>query len=78
MTWKATRPGRQERSRSTSVECVNSSITAGRLAARGASLKGDDQADREAHGGPDKAIYVYAIEDTNSWGKADWSLADLR
>lgn len=35
----------------------------GRVAARGVNLVGDDQADRKAHGGPDKAIYAYAVED---------------
>src|SRR5262249_39386923 len=35
----------------------------GRIAARGVNLEGDDQADREAHGGPDKALYAYAVED---------------
>jgi MOSC domain-containing protein YiiM len=39
----------------------------GRIAARGVNLAGDDQADREAHGGPDKAVYAYAIEDTRWW-----------
>ncbi len=39
----------------------------GRIAARGVNLAGDDQADRKAHGGPDKAIYAYAIEDTRWW-----------
>ena len=39
----------------------------GRIAARGVNLAGDDQADRQAHGGPDKAIYAYAIEDTRWW-----------
>jgi MOSC domain-containing protein YiiM len=39
----------------------------GRIAARGVNLVGDDQADRKAHGGPDKAIYAYAIEDTRWW-----------
>ena len=39
----------------------------GRRAARGVNLAGDDQADREVHGGPDKAIYAYAIEDTRWW-----------
>ena len=39
----------------------------GRLAARGVNLEGDDQADRKAHGGPDKAVYAYAIEDTRWW-----------
>src|SRR5215471_10282040 len=41
----------------------------GRIAARGVNLAGDDQADREAHGGPDKAIYAYAIEDFRWWEK---------
>lgn len=39
----------------------------GRIAVRGVNLNGDDQADREAHGGPDKAIYAYAIEDYQWW-----------
>jgi MOSC domain-containing protein YiiM len=39
------------------------SPVAGRIAARGVNLDGDAQADREAHGGPDKAIYAYAVED---------------
>ena len=43
------------------------SPAAGRIAARGVNLEGDDQADRKAHGGPDKAIYAYAIEDTRWW-----------
>jgi MOSC domain-containing protein YiiM len=41
----------------------------GRTAARGVNLAGDDQADRGAHGGPDKAVYAYAIEDTRWWEK---------
>jgi MOSC domain-containing protein YiiM len=40
---------------------------AGRVAARGVNLVGDDQADRAAHGGPDKALYAYAIEDARWW-----------
>jgi MOSC domain-containing protein YiiM len=43
------------------------SPVASRVAARGVNLEGDDQADREAHGGPDKAVYAYAIEDTRWW-----------
>jgi MOSC domain-containing protein YiiM len=39
----------------------------GRVAARAVNLAGDDQADRQAHGGPDKVIYAYAIEDTRWW-----------
>ncbi len=43
------------------------SPVAGRIAARGVNLDGDDQADRKAHGGPDKAVYAYAIEDVRWW-----------
>ena len=39
----------------------------GRVVARGVNLAGDDQADRGAHGGPDKAIYAYAVEDYKWW-----------
>jgi len=45
------------------------SPVAGRVAARGVNLDGDDQADRKAHGGPDKAVYAYAIEDLWWWEK---------
>ena len=39
----------------------------GRVMVRGVNLDGDDQADREAHGGPDKAVYAYAVEDQTWW-----------
>jgi MOSC domain-containing protein YiiM len=39
----------------------------GPVRARGVNLEGDDQADREVHGGPDKAIYAYALEDIGWW-----------
>ncbi len=39
----------------------------GRVAARGINLEGDAQADRKAHGGFDKAVYAYAIEDIRWW-----------
>ena len=39
----------------------------GRVAVRGVNLEGDDQADRTVHGGPDKAVYAYAIEDVRWW-----------
>jgi MOSC domain-containing protein YiiM len=39
----------------------------GRVALRGVNLSGDDQADRTVHGGPDKAVYAYAAEDTEWW-----------
>ncbi len=43
------------------------SPVAGRVALRGVNLAGDDQADRQAHGGPDKAVYAYAVEDARWW-----------
>ncbi len=39
----------------------------GRVAVRGINLDGDDQADRSVHGGPDKAVYVYALEEVRTW-----------
>ena len=39
----------------------------GRVAVRGVNVEGDEQADRAVHGGPDKALYAYAREDTDSW-----------
>jgi MOSC domain-containing protein YiiM len=43
------------------------SPVAGRIAVRGVNLDGDRQADLEAHGGPDKAVYAYAVEDERWW-----------
>jgi MOSC domain-containing protein YiiM len=39
----------------------------GRVAVRGVNIDGDDQADREVHGGPDRAVYAYAGEDIDWW-----------
>ena len=41
----------------------------GRIAARGVNLAGDDQADRKAHGRPDKVVYAYAVEDARWWAQ---------
>jgi MOSC domain-containing protein YiiM len=43
------------------------SAVEGRVPLRGVNLRGDDQADRTVHGGPDKAVYAYAVEDTEWW-----------
>ena len=40
---------------------------AGRVAVRGVTLEGDDQANRRLHGGADKAVYAYASEDYAWW-----------
>jgi MOSC domain-containing protein YiiM len=39
----------------------------GRVAVRHDNLEGDRQADLTVHGGPDKAVYAYAIEETRMW-----------
>jgi MOSC domain-containing protein YiiM len=49
------------------MSAIWKSPAVGRIAARGVNLAGDDQADRKAHGGPDKAVYAYAIEDVRWW-----------
>ncbi len=49
------------------VSAIWKTPVTGRVAARGVNLEGDDQADRAAHGGPDKAVYAYAIEDLQWW-----------
>ncbi|MBC5809443.1 MAG: MOSC domain-containing protein [Candidatus Eremiobacteraeota bacterium] len=40
---------------------------AGKVPLRGVNLRGDDQADRGVHGGPDRAVYAYASEDYAWW-----------
>jgi MOSC domain-containing protein YiiM len=49
----------------------------GRVRAEGVNLTGDDQADRRVHGGPDKAVYAYASEDT-AWWADELDRTDLR
>jgi MOSC domain-containing protein YiiM len=39
----------------------------GPIEVSGVNIRGDDQADRRVHGGPDKAVYAYALEDTIWW-----------
>ena len=36
----------------------------------GVNVRGDDQADRAVHGGPDMAVYAYASEDATWWADA--------
>jgi MOSC domain-containing protein YiiM len=48
---------------------------AGPVAVRGVNLAGDAQADRSVHGGPDKAVYAYAVEDLEWWSvRLGWEL----
>jgi len=41
----------------------------GRVATAGVNLVGDDQADRRAHGGPERALYAYSAEDLDWWSE---------
>jgi MOSC domain-containing protein YiiM len=41
----------------------------GRVRATGANLEGDRQADLTVHGGADKAVYAYAMEDIAWWAQ---------
>jgi MOSC domain-containing protein YiiM len=47
----------------------------GRVDVRGVNLVGDDQADRRVHGGADKAVYAYAVEDYDWWAASTGPLA---
>jgi len=49
------------------ISAIGKSPVTGRVAVRGVNLAGDDQADRGVHGGPEKAVYAYASEDTAWW-----------
>jgi MOSC domain-containing protein YiiM len=41
----------------------------GRVRVEGVNVAGDRQADLRVHGGPDKAVYAYASEDTAWWSR---------
>jgi MOSC domain-containing protein YiiM len=56
-----------ERDGQPATTAIWKSPVAGRVAAQGVNLEGDEQADQEVHGGYDKAVYAYAIEDTRRW-----------
>ena len=49
------------------MSAIHKSPVEGRLAAGPEGLDGDEQADLRVHGGPDKAVYAYAAEDTAWW-----------
>ena len=51
----------------TARSAIWKSPVSGRVAVRGVNLAGDEQADRIAHGGPDKAVYAYGVEDQRWW-----------
>jgi MOSC domain-containing protein YiiM len=61
------RPRAVDTGRRTVLTAIWKSPVEGRVEVRGVNLDGDDQADRSVHGGPDKAVYAYAIEETRAF-----------
>jgi MOSC domain-containing protein YiiM len=51
------------------MSAIGKSPVDGRVKVAGVNVEGDDQADRRVHGGPDKAVYAYAWEDTLWWSQ---------
>jgi MOSC domain-containing protein YiiM len=49
------------------MSAIGKAPVSGPVRVAGVNLEGDDQADRRVHGGPDKAVYAYAAEDTAWW-----------
>lgn len=61
------RPAAVDRSGRPAETAIWKNQVTGPVAATGVNLAGDDQADRSAHGGYDKAVYAYADEDRQWW-----------
>jgi len=61
------RPRPVDTGRRTVLTAIWKAPVEGRVAVRGINVDGDQQADRSVHGGPDKAVYAYAIEETREW-----------
>jgi MOSC domain-containing protein YiiM len=51
------------------MSAIGKAPVTGRVRVEGVNVAGDDQADRRVHGGPDKAVYAYASEDTAWWSQ---------
>jgi MOSC domain-containing protein YiiM len=51
------------------MSAIGKAPVEGRVRVAGHNVEGDGQADRRVHGGPDKAVYAYAAEDTAWWAR---------
>jgi len=51
------------------MSAIGKAPVTGAVRVAGVNVDGDDQADRRVHGGPDKAVYAYASEDTAYWAE---------
>jgi MOSC domain-containing protein YiiM len=56
-----------ERRGQTMYSAIVKAPVSGRLRVEGVNIEGDQQADLSVHGGPDKAVYAYAREDSDWW-----------
>ena len=70
---------RKSREKTTTTTGIFKTPVDSRVMLRRTNLDGDGQADLDAHGGPDKAVYVYAKENYDFWaaelGRDDFSTA---
>jgi MOSC domain-containing protein YiiM len=63
------RPAQLSTGRRVVPSAIVKAPVSGPVAARGTNLTGDEQADKEHHGGPDQAVYAYASEDAAFWSE---------
>jgi MOSC domain-containing protein YiiM len=56
-----------ERRGRTMYSAIVKAPVSGRVRVEGINIEGDQQADLSVHGGPDKAVYAYAREDSDWW-----------
>ncbi len=60
---------RRGRTRTTTTSIFKDPVE-GRVMLRALNIDGDEQSDLDAHGGPDRAAYVYSIENYRYWAEA--------
>ncbi|HEY5202463.1 MAG TPA: MOSC domain-containing protein [Acidothermaceae bacterium] len=51
------------------MSSIDKRAVQGRVAARRLGLDGDSQTDTANHGGPEQAVYAYAMEDLDDWAR---------
>jgi MOSC domain-containing protein YiiM len=51
------------------VSSIDKRAAQGRVAVRRLGLNGDSQTDTANHGGPEQAVYAYAMEDLDHWAR---------
>jgi MOSC domain-containing protein YiiM len=61
------RPRMVARGERTEPTAIWKSPVSGRVRVAGVNVEGDEQADRSVHGGPDMAVYSYALDDYAWW-----------